>query len=343
MQKKIIKAGKLLDEHGVLREKGYSTQMLLEYNRHDIKGKKLRIKEWDYYLIYNEKFAVALTVADNSYMGLISASFIDFTKIKEKTKSIMTIMPMGKTNLPSSSKSGDVNFQNDKVKVSFIHKDGKRLLKLIMKDFDEGDLRVSFELSEEPKDSMVIATPFAEDKRAFYYNQKIVGMRAEGKVEYQGKFYIFSKENSLGLLDWGRGVWTYDNTWYWSALHGIIDGKVFGFNLGYGFGDTSNATENMLFYDGTAHKLEEVTFHIPKDSKGKFMYCEPWRITSSDQRCNLTFQPILDRSACISLGILKSDQHQVFGTFDGDLVLDDGSKLNISSMLGFAERVHNKW
>ena len=45
-----------------------------------------------------------------------------------------------------------------------------------------------------------------------------------------------------------------------------MNGKPFGFNIGYGFGDTSAASENMLFYDGTAHKLDDVTFHIPKDS-----------------------------------------------------------------------------
>lgn len=343
MQNHIQKKGKLLDEEGVLNQRGYSTQMLLEYSRKDIIGKKLRIKEWDYYLIYNDKFAVALTVADNSYMGLISASFIDFTMPKEKTKSIMTILPMGKMKLPSSSMHGDVEYQNKKVKVSFVHREGKRVLKLSMKDFDQGDLNVSFELSEEPKDSMVIATPFAEKKKAFYYNQKMIGMRAEGKVEYQGKYYIFSKENSFGLLDWGRGIWTYNNVWYWSALQGIVNDKVFGFNFGYGFGDTSDATENMLFYDGIGHKLDKVSFHIPKDKKGRLQYLEPWVISSSDQRCNLTFQPILDRKACITAGFIKSDQHQVFGTFDGEVVLEDSTRLTISSMVGFAERVHNKW
>ena len=34
----------------------------------------------------------------------------------------------------------------------------------------------------------------------------------------------FSKD-SYALLDWGRGVWTYKNTWYWSAGMGKINGK----------------------------------------------------------------------------------------------------------------------
>lgn len=50
-------------------------------------------------------------------------------------------------------------------------------------------------------------------KGRFYYNQKINCMRAEGFAEYNGKRYEFHPEKHFGTLDWGRGVWTYDNTW----------------------------------------------------------------------------------------------------------------------------------
>ena len=69
--------------------------------------------------------------------------------------------------------------------------------------------------------------------------------------------------DSFAVLDWGRGVWTYHITWYWASASGLVDGVPFGFNLGYGFGNTSAATENMLFYSGKAHKLSRVRFKIP--------------------------------------------------------------------------------
>lgn len=98
---------------------------------------------------------------------------------------------------------------------------------------------------------MVIATPF-EKKKAFYYNQKINCMPAFGYMKYDGKTYTFSKKTDFGTLDWGRGVWTYDNRRYWGSANTYVDGVLFGFNIGYGFGDTSAATENMLFYNGKA-------------------------------------------------------------------------------------------
>ena len=125
---------------------------------------------------------------------------------------------------------------------------------------------------------MTIATPF--DKKAhFYFNQKINCLRAEGRVNYKGIDYTFQKEDSFGVLDWGRGVWTYKNTWYWGSGSGQVAGVPFGFNIGYGFGDTSAATENMLFYAGKAHKLSEVVFNIPTDSNGKDDYLKPWTFT----------------------------------------------------------------
>jgi hypothetical protein len=117
---------------------------------------------------------------------------------------------------------------------------------------------------------------------------------------------------------------------------------VVGFNIGYGFGDVSAASENMLFVDGVAHKLDRLTFNIPlKD--GTEDYLSPWTFTSSDGRFETAFTPILDRAADTNVGPLLSDQHQVFGYMDGLITLDDGSKITLDHFLSFAEKVHNKW
>ena len=70
--------GKLLDESGNLVQSGYNTYLSREYNRSDIKASSLRIKEWDYYYVGNNRYGIALTIADNSYMGLISVSVLNF-------------------------------------------------------------------------------------------------------------------------------------------------------------------------------------------------------------------------------------------------------------------------
>ena len=153
----------------------------------------------------------------------------------------------------------------------------------------------------------------------------------------------FSGKDTRAILDWGRGVWPYKATWYWGAACGILGGDEFGFNIGAGFGDTSKATENMVFYKGTGHKLDVVTFNIPKDDKGKDDFLGTWTLGSSDGRFHMKFTPIVDRNANLNLAVLASIQHQVFGKFTGFVVLDDGTKIHIKNFLGFVEKVYNKW
>lgn len=344
MQHEITSPAPLLNDDGSLFEAGYATYPLLVYDRSAIKGGKMRIKEWDYYLIYNDRYAIALTADDNSYMGLMSVSFIDLEHANEITKSVTIPFTNGRIKLPSDPNYGDVVYHSRRVELSFTHEEGGRRLKVLFKRFkDKEPFECDLLLTEEPRDSMVIATPFAEKKTAFYYNQKTIAMRASGTVWHDRKKYKFTPSNTFGLLDWGRGVWTYDNTWYWSAAQGMVGGRKFGFNLGYGFGDTSAASENMLFIDGVAHKLDRVTFEIPKDEKGGDDYMKKWRFTSSDGRLELDFEPMIDRKNKTSLGIIMSDQHQVFGKFTGKVVSDSGEEIWIRDLTGFAEKVRNKW
>ena len=333
----------LLDENGHLIETGYAKSLILDYDRKAIKANSLRIKEWDYYLIYNDDFGVALTVDDNSYMALDSISLLDFRIPWEHTNSPMKFMTNGSRNFPPSSVSGDVKGEGKGYKIEFVNEGNKRILTFHMDNFmDNKPIDGKITLTCDPSESMVIVTPYKESKVHFYYNQKINCMPAEGKVTFDGKDYIFDPKNSCGVLDWGRGVWTYKNTWYWGSASGRVDNHLFGFNIGYGFGDTSAASENMLFYDNKAHKLSQVKFNIPMKN-GTEDYMSPWTFTSDDGRFEMDFVPIMDRASNTDFVILGSNQHQVFGKFTGTAILDDGTKIKIKDFVGFAEKVSNKW
>lgn len=341
----VMTEGRLLDEQGRLIQPSWSTQLKRIYSRNDIKASGWRIKEWDYYIVTNGRYAVALTVADNSYMSLASASWLDFTKPAYKTTSKMNFFTFGKLNLPSTFVEGNIIYNSNTVKMNFIKEDDKRYLTCVYPNFDSGkSLEVNLTLSDFPKDNMVIASPFDGDEHSFYYNAKVNCQTASGYVKYGDQTFVFDSSDSLGTLDWGRGVWTYKNTWYWSSLSTIIDGHKFGFNLGYGFSNREKSgSENMLFMDGTAHKLSQVTFNIPKTSDGKDDFMSPWTFTSDDKRIEMTFSPVIDRIDNSDIGIIASKQHQVFGKFNGTAILDDGSKVQIVDKLGFAEKVYNKW
>ncbi len=337
----VVNIQPLLKDDGSLREPGWSKQLLQIYNRNDIKASKFRIKEWDYYLVVSEEnqFGVAFTVSDVGYVGLHSVSLLDFSVPCEHTETILAPLPMGKTNMPATSETGHVIYTDKRLHIKFLKLDGERRIICRFENFKDGKpFECDITLKQPNMDTMVIATPWKEKKTAFYYNQKINCMPASGKVKFDGKEYVFNPETDFGTLDWGRGVWTYDNTWYWGSGNGVVNGKPFGFNIGYGFGDTTAASENMLFYDGKCHKLDDITFNIPSKS-----YMDPWTFSSSDGRFEMEFEPIIDRCAKIDMKVIITDQHQVFGKMNGKAVLDDGTVLEIKDLLCFAEDVHNKY
>ena len=329
----------LLNGEGELTEPGWSRRMLQKYDRQMIKAPKWRIKEWDYYLVLGEDFGAAFTISDDGYIGLQSVSLLCFDEEpREHTETVLNAFPMGKLNLPAESSNGVTEYKDKRLHMRFTAGEGCRRIQCVFRNFHEGKtFKCDITLQQPDMETMVIATPW-EQKHAFYYNQKINCMRASGYIVFDGKKYEFDPSKNFGTLDWGRGVWTYDNTWYWGSGNTDIDGNSFGFNIGYGFGNTGAASENVLFYNGKAHKLDDVTFHIPETG-----YTEKWKFTSSDGRFEMDFVPVLDRAANLDFKVIVSDQHQVFGKMSGTAILDDGTPIRIKDVLCFAEKVHNKY
>ena len=342
-QYKITQPGPLLNERGELIEKGYSTSLLKTYNRNDIKACGFRIKEWDNYIIYNNKIGIAITIDDNSYMGLNSITLFDFDNKNEITKSYMYPFTFGSVKLPFTTKVGDIKIKARSYEINILN-DGKvRNINLYVKKFKDGcDLKVDFTLYEQPEDSLVIAIPFPEDKKAFYYNHKILGFKIKGDAYLGNTKLDFDNETTRGILDWGRGVWTYHNIWYWGAAVGKVNNIEIGFNIGYGFGDTNSASENVIFVNGKAHKLDQIKIDIPV-KEGKEDYMSKWKVSSNNGRFGMDFFPILDKSSFSSAIIISSDQHQVFGKFTGKMILDDGKVIKIKEFLGFIEKFKNYW
>lgn len=340
MNNLIEKRQDLLDNKGHLSEPGYATTEIFNYDRKMIKASKWRIKEWDYYCAIAKDYAFSFTIADLGYMALISASLLDFKTGKETKKAKMKFFTFGKLNLPNSADKGNVVYEDKKRKFEFINEKEERIIKVKIDNFHEGnefiaDLKFKKFNSD---DRMLIATPFKENPTRFYYNQKINCMSVSGEVKIGEKVYQFDDSKDMGVLDWGRGVWTYKNTWYWGSLSCMVGGSRVGFNIGYGFGDTSKATENVIFYDGKVHKLNNVTFELDDSD-----YMKPWTFKDDDNRLNLTMKPILDRVDNTNFWIIKNVGHQVFGILNGYIVLDNGKKVEIKDKVGFAEKITNHY
>jgi len=339
-----ITAPQRLLQNGDIAEPGFAKRLHWQYDRADIAVHPARIKEWDCYVVNNQNFGMVLIISDSGFVGNLYASLIDFRAGTTWVKTVVTPFPLGRWGLPATSEEGHVEHSFGGMKLGFYHGGDKRVLRGVVPKFGprKQTLRIDLTLTDLPRDTTVVATPLGKPGH-FYYNQKINCMRVGGTATLGDSVWAFDPADTFATLDWGRGVWTYDNTWLWSSLNTALpDGSSFGWNLGYGFGDTTAASENTLIYNGKVHKLNEVTFHLPqKDGKDDFM--SPWRFTSGDGRLAMDFTPVYDNINVTDLGVICMSGHQVFGKFTGRAILDDGQVVELVDRMGFVEKYHNKW
>ncbi len=333
MEKELTKRGPVLDKKG-RPIPGFSRKSTFTYDRKAIKAPPWRIKEWDFYQISNDHLCLQFTIGHASYAGQVSLMLFDFVK-GQKLLDLNEILPLpfGSLHMPKDAERDSLlSYNKNGVHMSFETLEDVRTLRCSW-----GGVETAIRLRRNNPDSLVINLPFDEYAHAFYYNHKINCLTAEGAVRAGDQEWRFDKRDSFGILDWGRGVWPFHNEWYWSNGSGWIDGEMFGFNLGCGFGNTDTASENMLFYGGKSHKLGKVDFTLGAD------YKEPWHLTDREGRLDLTLVPVYDRTTRTKLLWVDNCCHQMFGTFTGHAVLDDGTCLQVRDVVSFAEHAVNNW
>ena len=94
--------GDLLDNAGQLIERGWATAEVRRYDRRAIRASSWRIKEWDYYCILTDDHALALTVADNGYLGFLGLSWIDLKAGTAVNHGAVRPFPFGRMGMPAS-------------------------------------------------------------------------------------------------------------------------------------------------------------------------------------------------------------------------------------------------
>ncbi|MHA1269780.1 MAG: DUF2804 domain-containing protein [Candidatus Helarchaeota archaeon] len=341
MNNEIINSSNLFDDDGNLIQKGWARRLILNYNKENIRvgTKSLRIKDWDCYCILNEKYSLTLIIADIGYFGMGTISWIDFEKKKQINGGAVKLFTKGSLNMPPTSDTGDVSFTRKNFKLNFIRKKDKRILILENPGFMKGrGINGEIVLQQDPKmDTMVNVIPF-KNKKHFVYVQKVNCMPADGTVQIGDDVYKFSRKNTFACLDWSRGVFPYKTSWYWGSASGILNNKSFGFNIDYGFGIESIASKNMIIYDGKGHKFDQIEFHIDRKN-----YMNPWTFTSNDNRFEMQLEPIFYERENLNILFLKTAGHKVYGYYTGDVILDNGEKLHIDRLFGFAENFSHRW
>jgi hypothetical protein len=340
MQNQITETIDLLDEKGRIARPGYATKMNYRFNRNAVKAHFFALKEWDFYQVDGGDWVLQLTIGHVSYVASFSATLFNVRSGERATVSRMRALPL--RNMPMPLNPEQPYHLEAKAKDFFISYDvthDKRVLSVKAQDKKTGIVDVNIELANDVEnEKMVIATPFVKPKQ-FYLNYKENYYRVSGQAVF-GKLKADFDSQYTALLDWGRGVWPFKHQWFWGNGTGLAeDGKRFGFNIGWGFGDTSNATENMFFYEGKAYKLGVMQAELDEND-----YMRPWRFKTDDGLFDFTMTPVYDRYSENNVAsIVKTACHQIFGMFNGTAILPGGRQIKVKNFLAFCEHAKNRW
>ncbi len=338
-QNEITDSSNLFNDDGSLVQRGWARKPILNYNKDKIGKGWSRIKEWDHFSVLNKDFGFQLTIGDIGYLTQMSYVWLDFEKKERDGKGLFKFFTKSKILPLNSLEDSEIEFPTKKFKATISKQNNKRILTIDDPSFQDKGIKGRIVLQDDPKtDNTVVVTGYKEDPRLFYYNHKINYMPAEGSLVIGDKSYSFEPESSYGLMDWGRGIWPYKTHWLWGSGCGLVDGVPIAFNIGYGFGDLSTHTENIIFYDGKAHKIDEVIFHHENRDPTK-----PWKFTSNDNRFNMTLDPIIPHREKLNFGLIYLNSSLLHGLYSGEVVLDNGEKIKIENMLGHAEDIFWRW
>jgi hypothetical protein len=342
-----------LDSMGVLRYSGWARGALFDYNQPFMGGpNRMRITSSDRYIIFSATHMIVFEVLDSGFLGRIGISIISFKDRRRSTQVVDNLFSLGRYEMPGTSTSGSVRIREKNAALDFIiMKEGVRIIKVDFKHFGHhrhlrGEVVLSpytpapgpgIKKAQSGPESLVTLSAWRNEKKSHRYFCCSPWYITEGVMQFGTAEIFFTQDNAWGIFDWIREARPRRDIHYWACACGIADGKLTGFSLGYGSVDASAGSENAFFVNGRIHKLDQVMFHIPPAE-----WLEEWSFSSNDGRLQMHFSPSQERHEHRRILIYSIRRRQVFGTFSGRVILDDGSELAFWNISGFAERRKTK-
>ncbi|NYG59208.1 hypothetical protein BJ980_002131 [Nocardioides daedukensis] len=286
-----------------------------------------RNKRWEYWGIVTPTHIVGVVVSSLDYAGVHSLYVLDRATGRELSPEAVVPLARG-TVLPPTSGVGTAYARGKDFEIR-IAQPGDGSVRLTAQAEDVAlDLRIGA-----GNDALGVLVPWSE--RRFQYTLKDVGRPVDGTLTIEGVEHPVSSADSFAVLDHGRGKWPYSMTWNWAA--GSRPGGDLAINLGGKWTDRTGQSENGLFVDGWLHKIHEDLRWTYDRSE----WLKPWRIDG--ERVQVEFTPFHERVATTNLLVLAGETHQCFGHFSGWASTDEGERVDLDGLVGWAEEARNRW
>lgn len=355
----------IINENGKVIEFGWSRKNLKSINLDEFKHyffvpKILRnwsFKKIDQFLIMFDKKLIHLSISDSGHTSFAFIKVFDFSSGKmlanfQQTK-IKMIDKKGYPEMlddPFSFEHSEYEFEknNFHLKVSQTANVVKNtFLSLIGVNIeDELKLKILHERFRVQNDYYELL-PVSDRSGSFVYSLKSYETCCEGFINLNGQHFALSTTSCIGLGAFSRGFYDYKTNWIWVSGFGrLVDGTLFGLNLGGGIGNTdlSKSVEDFVKINGEVHKLSPVEIKLDKLDLTKTVELRTFREFDADfGYLEAVFTPINNAPTGFDHFFFKWKTTAVYGSFSGKVILKNQTVVHFDQLLGFLETTKIMW
>jgi hypothetical protein len=316
--------------------RGWSRRPL---HRANLEGRHGRNKRWDYWAILAGDLVVSAVYSDIDHFGLADVYWVDL--VTGETGGVGILAPAGALELPEHPGTAPLRVDQDGLDLQIVDDAAGTRLTATWTESDgragHVDIVVALPAGHE---SLNVVIPW--DDEVFNFTSKHQARPAEGALVVGDRRWSIGGPDgpeSWGVLDVGRGRWPSEIAWNWGGGAGRCGDHVVGLQIGAKWTEGTGFTENGLIVDGRLSKLgSELRWDYSWDDP-----MQPWHIEDPGGQLDMLLTPRFDKHSHVDAGAMGSETHQVFGTWSGSLVTDDGLALEFEGLQGFAEEARQRW
>jgi hypothetical protein len=310
-------------------------------HRANLAGRFGSNKRWDYWAVLAGDVVVSAVFADLDNFGLADVWWADLNDTTSGGRAILVPGEDG-NRLPEIPGTAPLVVQRDGLDLAITDDDSGTRLRASWTEPDgrAGMLDVTVALPR-GHESCNVVIPWSDE--LFNFTSKQQARHARGELRVGERRWPIGEPDgveSWGVLDVGRGRWPAKINWNWGGGAGRAGDHVVGLQFGAKWTSGTGFTENAIIVDGRVSKIgRELDWHYEWDDPMR-----PWHIVDPGGQLDVVLTPRFDKHSKVDVSDdLGSETHQVFGTFSGRLVTDDGAELSFDALQGFAEEARQRW
>jgi len=308
----------------------------------NLRGGWGRTKRWDYWCVLSADLAVAITYADVDYLGLATTWWVDLTTGETGGREVTLPFARGVV-LPDRPGTAPLTHRGRRSAVELADDPEGTTLRATWTERDGTPARLEIRVDLPPgHESLNVVIPWSDTR--FQYTSKHQARPAHGTLVVGDRTWHLGTADggteAWGVLDVGRGRWPYRTRWNWGGGAGrATTGQVVGLQFGAKWTEGTGFTENGVIVDGRLTKIgDELDWEYSWDEPMR-----PWRVRHPDGSLDVTLTPRYDRHTRVDALVLRTEVHQVFGTWRGHLTTDAGDRVEVDGIVGFAEESRSRW